>query len=266
MHRKIAQRSAEWRRSGRAGAMPKRDSNGQHGTRARAPQARTQMYGTRRSRAPGPDANVKAAASRAGRNSAAPVGFFSGSEKALAFAGWQHPPRSKKSIVRAAAQVPRPSTPAEHLCLRGCPAPPAAPAAPLAAQMQERDARSRALSGSFWRLGEKRTVSFRKSPTKGEAESTEAEERAPPRPRRRMMRRVAAASGGGAGMPRDSRREGGAPRKKKARSRCLPASRERSTCKECGGAGLCQHQRIRSRCKECREEADESIPDGLEEL
>ena len=28
---------------------------------------------------------------------------------------------------------------------------------------------------------------------------------------------------------------------------------------------ICPHQRIRSRCKECREEADESMPDGLEE-
>ena len=28
--------------------------------------------------------------------------------------------------------------------------------------------------------------------------------------------------------------------------------RERSICKECGGASLCQHQRRRSRCNECR--------------
>ena len=39
-----------------------------------------------------------------------------------------------------------------------------------------------------------------------------------------------------------------------------------SQCKECGGSGICQHQRRRSTCKECREEADESMPDGLEEL
>ena len=29
---------------------------------------------------------------------------------------------------------------------------------------------------------------------------------------------------------------------------------------------ICQHQRIRSTCKECREEADTSMPAGLEEL
>jgi hypothetical protein len=37
-------------------------------------------------------------------------------------------------------------------------------------------------------------------------------------------------------------------------------------CKECGGAGICQHQRRRSRCKECCQDADESMPAGLEEL
>ena len=42
--------------------------------------------------------------------------------------------------------------------------------------------------------------------------------------------------------------------------------RQRSLCKECGGAGICQHQRRRSRCKECRDEADKSMPAGLEEL
>ena len=42
--------------------------------------------------------------------------------------------------------------------------------------------------------------------------------------------------------------------------------RRRSTCKECRGAGICPHQRIRSTCKECREEADTSMPAGLEEL
>ena len=45
-----------------------------------------------------------------------------------------------------------------------------------------------------------------------------------------------------------------------------PHHRQRSQCKECGGAGICPHQRRRSQCKECREEADESMPDGLEEL
>ena len=29
---------------------------------------------------------------------------------------------------------------------------------------------------------------------------------------------------------------------------------------------FCQHQRISSKCKECRQKADESMPDGLEEL
>ena len=33
-----------------------------------------------------------------------------------------------------------------------------------------------------------------------------------------------------------------------------------------GVAGICQHQRIRSKCKECREEEDTSMPAGLEEL
>ena len=42
--------------------------------------------------------------------------------------------------------------------------------------------------------------------------------------------------------------------------------REKSKCKECGGAGICQHQRIRSKCKECRDEEDTSMPAGLEEL
>ena len=35
---------------------------------------------------------------------------------------------------------------------------------------------------------------------------------------------------------------------------------------ECGGASICKHQRRRSTCKECRAEADESMPAGLEEL
>ena len=45
-----------------------------------------------------------------------------------------------------------------------------------------------------------------------------------------------------------------------------PHQRQRSQCKECGGAGICPHQRRRSRCKECRDEADKSMPAGLEEL
>ena len=52
---------------------------------------------------------------------------------------------------------------------------------------------------------------------------------------------------------------------KKARSLC-PHQRQRSRCRECGGASICPHQRIRSRCKECHEEADKSMPAGLEEL
>ena len=42
--------------------------------------------------------------------------------------------------------------------------------------------------------------------------------------------------------------------------------RRRNRCTECGGGGLCEHQRERSKCKACREDADESMPDGLEEL
>ena len=73
----------------------------------------------------------------------------------------------------------------------------------------------------------------------------------------------------GDGASRRRRREeadtaGGAARKK-PRSVC-PHQRQRSQCKECGGASICQHQRQRSKCKECHEEADESMPAGLEEL
>ena len=42
--------------------------------------------------------------------------------------------------------------------------------------------------------------------------------------------------------------------------------RQRGKCKECGGTSICPHQRIKSRCKMCREEADTSMPAGLEEL
>ena len=42
--------------------------------------------------------------------------------------------------------------------------------------------------------------------------------------------------------------------------------RIRSRCNECGGASICLHQRQRSTCKERRVEADEWMPDGLEEL
>ena len=35
---------------------------------------------------------------------------------------------------------------------------------------------------------------------------------------------------------------------------------------ECGGASICQHQRIRSRCNECCKEEDMLMPAGLEQL
>ena len=76
-----------------------------------------------------------------------------------------------------------------------------------------------------------------------------------------------AAAGGGASRRR--RREeadtAGDAAHKKPRGVC-PHQRRRNQCKECGGASICQHQRRRSRCKECHEEADESMPAGLEEL
>jgi hypothetical protein len=28
-------------------------------------------------------------------------------------------------------------------------------------------------------------------------------------------------------------------------------NRQRSTCKDCGGASICEHNRVRSRCKDC---------------
>ena len=71
----------------------------------------------------------------------------------------------------------------------------------------------------------------------------------------RMRRRGEEADAAGAG----------AAKKKKPHSVC-PHQRRRSECKECGGASICQHQRRRDRCKECREEADTSMPAGLEEL
>ena len=37
-------------------------------------------------------------------------------------------------------------------------------------------------------------------------------------------------------------------------------------CKECGGGSICQHNRIRSKCKTCIADKDESMPLGLEEL
>ena len=53
----------------------------------------------------------------------------------------------------------------------------------------------------------------------------------------------------------------------KLKRKCIcQHQRQRSKCKECGGASICPHQRRRSKCKECRAEADESMPAALEEL
>ena len=48
--------------------------------------------------------------------------------------------------------------------------------------------------------------------------------------------------------------------------RHLAAPAPKSRCKECGGGSICQHQSRRSTCKECIDEADKSMPAGLEEL
>ena len=56
------------------------------------------------------------------------------------------------------------------------------------------------------------------------------------------------------------------PERSRRRRRSCKRSQVFISSKECGGASICQHQRIRSRCKECREEADTSMPAGLEEL
>ena len=85
-------------------------------------------------------------------------------------------------------------------------------------------------------------------------------------------------AGGAAGTGRTAKRsrlsgpgaaaEGtaGGDNRKTQRGGLCPHQRRRSECKECGGAGICQHQRQRSKCKECRDEADKSMPAGLEEL
>ena len=94
------------------------------------------------------------------------------------------------------------------------------------------------------------------------------------------MRRRRLAGTGKKGRREEDGATGGSARKK-PRSLC-PHQRERSACKECGGAGICPHQRRRGRCKECwggplparqrskcmecREESDKSMPAGLEEL
>ena len=43
-------------------------------------------------------------------------------------------------------------------------------------------------------------------------------------------------------------------------------NRQRYFCKDCGGAGICQHNRRKARCKRCLADKDESMPLGLEEL
>ena len=114
----------------------------------------------------------------------------------------------------------------------------------------------------------------------------------------RPVRRRRLAGTGKKGRREEDGATGGSARKKprslcphqRKRSACkecggagiCPHQRRRGRCKECGGAGICQHQRIRSRCKECwggplparqrskcmecREESDKSMPAGLEEL
>ena len=76
------------------------------------------------------------------------------------------------------------------------------------------------------------------------------------------------------GVPVDlSHARGLAQKYERQRSQCKECGgasicqhqRRRSQCKECGGASICPHQRRRSTCKECREEADKSMPAGLEE-
>ena len=42
--------------------------------------------------------------------------------------------------------------------------------------------------------------------------------------------------------------------------------RRRSECKECGGSSICQHQRQRHQCKECQADKNDSMPPDLEEL
>ena len=51
------------------------------------------------------------------------------------------------------------------------------------------------------------------------------------------------------GEEADAARAGAA--KKRKPHRVCPHQRQRSDCKECGGASICQHQRKRNTCKEC---------------
>ena len=120
--------------------------------------------------------------------------------------------------------------------------------------------------------------------------------RAPVRSALRLQSRLAALPASGGCTERPTRR-GTPPRRSRAVSARTRAKgtnarsagicqhqRRMSACKECGGGGICQHQRIRSQCKECGgagicphqcrmsackecgQEADESMPARLEEL
>ena len=57
--------------------------------------------------------------------------------------------------------------------------------------------------------------------------------------------------------------------RQRIRSKCEECGEEhqrrRHLCKECSGSGICDHQR-RSKGKECRVDAAESMPPGLEGL
>ena len=54
-------------------------------------------------------------------------------------------------------------------------------------------------------------------------------------------------------------------RAQSAKSRCNQCMRYR--CRYCGGERICQHNRIRSRCKTCKADKNDSMRDpGLEQL
>jgi hypothetical protein len=61
---------------------------------------------------------------------------------------------------------------------------------------------------------------------------------------------------------------GGSARTAADRASASTSGKGARTCKDCGGSSLCEHARIRSKCKNCRArpaDADESLPPGLEE-
>ena len=82
--------------------------------------------------------------------------------------------------------------------------------------------------------------------------------------------------GGGAAKRQKQRRDGGVAEKpgngahKEEHTSQNKRDGEKSKVESGGVASKqrskCPHQRRRSECKECRTEADESMPDGLEEL